>query len=171
MTAYLKIDGHQSHVDVPEQSNYGKKLEAALERNEAEADNRSERPDLVPIGDDLKCLGLQIRPDLRQWLPLQDAHDDEEGGGVHDRTQCYTVNKPLCHHVRHVQPRLVSASSMRFLVITVACVRVLLDISLCQRYGHSGRLVVRRKGGLEKLLPFVVRRGRDEMQNEKSDPV
>lgn len=97
---------NQAHVDPPEQPDEVEEHDPALDRHAAETNNGREGPDLVSGDDDGDRLGAHVARDHGRGLPLQHAHEDEEGDRVEDGAHRDAVDEPLGQRVPDVQPGL-----------------------------------------------------------------
>ena len=120
-----KSRSHQTQIDVPEEADEAEEDDPSFNRHERERDNRSDGPKLVSIHYDLDRLVLHVLPDRPWVLTLQKAHDDEEGGSIHDRAQCDAVDEPFEGSVAQIQfPSSLLPAPARLLqiLLRIACI-------------------------------------------------
>lgn len=154
----LNPRGDETHVNSPQQSHKIEEDDPFLHRYAAEADDRCERPNLVPGHDDGNRLVSNVGADLVRGLPLHNAHQYKECNRVEDGAERDAVDEPLSHGVAQVQLGL----SLR----SIFAVRVLLlDVA-----GRRLSLVCGKRA-LEQLLPHVVRRRRNKGNGNESEEI
>lgn len=113
-------------------------------------------------------------------MSFQDAHNDDERRSIDDRSESNAIDEPFDGRMFQIQlpllflrlaTSLTASLLLDIVLVTRIRVSILLDIAFAQWY----RCVFMRRGGfscwevvLEQFLPFVIRRGRNEMQSDEA---
>lgn len=150
--------GNQAHVYPPEQPDEVEEHDPPLDGHAAEADDGGEGPDLVAGDDDGDRLGADVTRDDGRGLPLQHAHEHEEGDRVEDGAQRDAVDEPLGERVLEVQLRLRLGPGAGL----GGGRELLLEVARAVGAGAGTLALVCRERALEQLLPHVVWRRRQE---------
>ena len=169
----------EAHVDTPDEADEVEEDDALLDGDAAEADDGGKGPDLVAGDDDRNGLGADVLADLGERLPLQQAHDNEEGDRIEDGAQRDAVDEPLGHGVAQVQSRLLPLLLLLSLPELVSLLfSATIDVELTDanpqilllRVHVGGRrpVLVGWEGALEELLPVVVRGRGNEGENDEA---